>query len=355
MRALLWMVPAGVSVPGGHLVKLEQTTQALKALGVDATASSEERPRLEAADVVHGFGLTPTQLRWVREQGRPIALSTIYCSPRYLRGAPPAVSRTQLRRLTGRSRTGLALLGAALGGTIPDKCSEVIAFERQLALSYESADILLPDSVRQAEHITSELSTTTPARCVPNAVNPQLLASSTAGLAPLARRDTVLCVGRFEPRKNQLGLIRALRGADYQVVLTGPRHPDHRAYWERCRREASGNVRVLPRRSLAELVELYARARVHVLPSWGETTGLVSLEAAAMGCNVVVSTQGYADEYFADLAWYCEPRRRTSIRAAVDEAYRSRARPELRERVLTEYTWERTAEATLQGYEMITP
>ena len=64
----------------------------------------------------------------------------------------------------------------------------------------------------------------------------------------------------------------------------------------------------------------YAAARVHALPSWIETCGLVSLEAALAGCNVVVSTAGHELEYFRDLAYYCDPANPASIRRAVVQA-----------------------------------
>jgi glycosyltransferase involved in cell wall biosynthesis len=60
---------------------------------------------------------------------------------------------------------------------------------------------------------------------------------------------------------------------------------------------------------------------VHVLASWFETTGLVSLEAAMMDCNVVVTKKGDTVEYFSDMAYYCEPDDINSIRNAIEKAY----------------------------------
>jgi glycosyltransferase involved in cell wall biosynthesis len=345
------MVPEGKTVPGGHLVFVEQTAVALRQLGIEADVSFDELPDVGSYDVVNGVGLKPYQVRWCRQHHTPTALSTIYCSPRYLRAAPdssPAVLRSAARK----SRDALRFGAAALGGDLARRCDEYRAADRELALSYESADVLLPNSVRQGTHLTEELSTTTPWHYVPHCANPEIYNRS-AAWSPFDERDIVAYVGRFEPRKNQLGLIRALNGTKYRVVLTGPRHPHHAGYWEQCCQEAASNVSILPRQKLADLVKLYASARVHVLPSWGETTGLVSLEAALMGCNVVVSTQGYADEYFGDLAWYCDPGDRESIVAAVGQAYSAPWRHELRDKVLTDFTWANTAEASAEGYSLI--
>ena len=90
-----------------------------------------------------------------------------------------------------------------------------------------------------------------------------------------------------------------------------------------------------------------------MLPSWFETTGLVSLEAALCGCNIVSTSQGYARDYFADFAWYCDPARSSSIRDAVEQAWASPPRPKLIDRVLANYTWEHTARESLRAYEMV--
>jgi glycosyltransferase involved in cell wall biosynthesis len=352
VKVLLWMVPEGRTVPGGHLVVLEQTVAALQRVGIHAVVGFDERPDLSSYDVVNGVGLKPHQVRWCRKNDKPVALSTIYCSPRYLRNVP-GFSGGGLRRVAGKARTALQFGASTFRGTLPERCDAYREVDRALAMSYESADLLLPNSPRQGVHLTEELRTTTPWHYVPYGVDRHTYDRSDSWRTPLGDRKTVLYVGRFEPRKNQLGLLRALNDTEYRVVITGPQHPDHRAYWEECNREASPNVAILPRQELADLIELYAAARVHILPSWGETTGLVSLEAAVMGCNVVVSTQGYSDEYFGGLAWYCEPGDATSIRETVAAAYAAPWRGELREKVLDDFTWERTAEATAEGYAMI--
>ncbi len=56
------------------------------------------------------------------------------------------------------------------------------------------------------------------------------------------------------------------------------------------------------------------------MPSWFETTGLSSLEAAAMGCNIVITRKGDAYEYFGDYAYYCDPESPDSIFKAIEKA-----------------------------------
>lgn len=95
---------------------------------------------------------------------------------------------------------------------------------------------------------------------------------------------------------------------------------------------------------------LYRQARVHALPTFYETTGLVSLEAALSGCAVVTTNRGHAQEYFGDFAWYCNPDDLTSIREAVLSALDSDASHELAALIESRFTWQHTATATLSAY-----
>ena len=90
----------------------------------------------------------------------------------------------------------------------------------------------------------------------------------------------------------------------------------------------------------------YAAASVHVLASFGETPGLVNLEAAAQGCPIVVSDRGAERDYFGDGAIYCDPLDPSSIRAAVGRAIgegRCQRVRSLQGEVASRYTWQAVA------------
>jgi glycosyltransferase involved in cell wall biosynthesis len=159
-------------------------------------------------------------------------------------------------------------------------------------------------------------------------------------------------VARIEGRKNQLNLVRAMQGLPWPLVLAGKPAPNHLNFFEQVKREAGSNVHFPGQIDHALLPALYKAARVHVLVSWMETPGLSSLEAAAMGCDLVVTDRGDTNEYFGDFAHYCEPDSVESIRNAILEAYRKPADTRLREHVLDKFTWQRTAEKTLEGYRL---
>jgi glycosyltransferase involved in cell wall biosynthesis len=155
-----------------------------------------------------------------------------------------------------------------------------------------------------------------------------------------------VCVGRFDARKNQLALVRALKSSSIPVVFIGTAGPNYRGYYERCRREAEGSLfQFLPGMPQHELAGAYAAAHMHVQASWLETPGLTNLEAGLSGCNLVLSDRGSVKEYFGDSVWCCEPDDMPSIRRATVAAFDAPRgfHTDLPLRILQEYTWERSA------------
>jgi glycosyltransferase involved in cell wall biosynthesis len=168
-------------------------------------------------------------------------------------------------------------------------------------------------------------------------------------------RDFVLQVGTISPVKNQLRLIDALFDVPVPIVFIGHTPTAMSDYARQCRARADerGNVLFINHLAATELPGIYALAAVHALPSWRETPGLVSLEAAACGCRIVSTSIGSAREYFEDGAWYCHPSDVQSIRTATLAALEAPATDALRRRVLTRFTWRQAGEATLASYERI--
>jgi glycosyltransferase involved in cell wall biosynthesis len=102
-----------------------------------------------------------------------------------------------------------------------------------------------------------------------------------------------------------------------------------------------------------QLINYYCKAKVHALPSWFETTGLSSLEAAAMGCNIVITDKGDTVEYFGEDAFYCDPDSPQSIRSAVEQAAASNEKESLMNKIFTHFTWRQTAKQTLEAYQEV--
>lgn len=332
------------------MVQMLSTAAALRKIGVDAHTFSGPNPDLTTVAIVHGFGLNTIELRVARRLGIRTVLSTIYWSRTY-RAEIYAVGGRAPTRTLGRLRTGAILAKAALFGPNALARRAAVYSDADLVAAYESADLLLPNSVAEARSIQAELGVTTPMRVVPNAVDEELL--DLRG-NPREERSTVLCLGRLEPHKNQLGVIRALSRTGLPVEIVGPVHPHHQRYETLCREAAAGsNVRLVGPIEHSNLGPTLSRARVSVLASWFETTGLASLEAGAAGANVVTTDRGHAREYFSDLAWYCNPAHDSSIRTAVMAAWETPPNGRLRARIAQRFTWRHAADATLDGYRAV--
>jgi glycosyltransferase involved in cell wall biosynthesis len=209
------------------------------------------------------------------------------------------------------------------------------------------AILLLPNSEMEYDQLAKLYKTLPGYAVVPNGVDAAVFQR---GNSNRKEELLVLCVARIEGIKNQLNLVKALNNTRYQLVIIGAPAPNQLAYYEACRKVAAGNITFTGPLPQQEVVGWYRRARVHVLPSWFETCGLATLEAAAMGCNVVVSDRGYTRAYCGDDAVYCDPASPAAILEAVTKAAAGGDNSTFREKILTHYTWQSAAVATAGAY-----
>ena len=303
--------------------------------------SEKTDSELGGFDVVHAFAAPRQQLRRARAAGAAVVISPIWVSADYRY----AQADSTAGRLRGATR-GARVAHSTFQRGIDETAKRLREATFQKALLFELADLLLPNSLLEAEQIRSDLGVSTPMHVVPNGFDARIFTPPSAGRERLG----VAFVGRIEPHKNQLGLIRELRGTGIPLTIAGPDHPDHSAYCAQCRREADESVTFLPGGDEQAVRDVYQSARVHALPSWFETTGLSSLEAAGTGCAIVTTSRGYAREYFGEHALYCDPGRKGSIRDAIRTALAQGPSEALRPLILEKFTWTRAAEATLAGY-----
>jgi glycosyltransferase involved in cell wall biosynthesis len=208
--------------------------------------------------------------------------------------------------------------------------------------------MLLPNSASEYTRLFRAFGVEQRYRVIPNAIDPRVFSPPT----PPGPREKglVLCVGRIEGLKNQRTLIRALNGTEFKVMIIGSASANHMGYYEACRAAAAPNISFAGPMSQQELAALYSRAQVHVLPSWFETTGLSTMEAAAMGCAIVITDKGDQREYFGDQAFYCDPAEPATILQAVRQAAAAPPDGKLQQKIHLEYTWERAAELTASAY-----
>jgi glycosyltransferase involved in cell wall biosynthesis len=364
MKILMQSRRTVFSAPGGDTVQLLQTREQLQSLGCTVEISTDLEPKLGGFDLVHLFNVTRpqetyTQALNAKRQNIPIALSTIYVSfAEFDRQSRGGVLGLASRWLDDNHIEYMKIAGRAVrnrewhAGSI--RCL-LKGRNRLIRETLGLANVLLPNSHSELGRLGAHFDVVTNKRIVivPNGVDPRLFSPSSNSHEDEQYRGCVLCVARIEGVKCQLELVRAMRTLPWKLVLVGAPALNHEHYYRQVLQEAGDNVEVLGWREHKSLPSLYRASRVHVLASWGETTGLSSLEAAAVGRNIVITAKGDTREYFQDHAYYCTPGSVESIRESVEAAYNDAPNPSLRKRVLDNFTWRRAAEETLRGYEMI--
>ncbi|MCL2330847.1 MAG: hypothetical protein FWC56_06055, partial [Phycisphaerae bacterium] len=244
-----WLVRENLlEQPGGDTTQILQTAEALRRSGAGDNSDvrepitidfvSSRRPDFAGYDLVHLFHLdrlweNEPHCRQLQAQRRPAVLSTIYWpADAFDRGGRAglqgllarAIGSEGYRSLRLLQRWALDLRRAFRQGGVHRPTWN---FRRSARYCLETMSVLLPNSRAEQEVIEAELDVQRPTVVVPNAVGQEFLQTpagcedvlGAASSTPV--RQGVLCVGRIEPRKNQLALIRAVRKSDIRLTLIG--------------------------------------------------------------------------------------------------------------------------------------
>ena len=353
------------TVPGGDTTQMLMTKEYLEKLGVTVDISTELEPDASNYDIVHAFNLVRPQevylqLRNAKRYRKPTALSTVYCTnDEYDLKARTGIPGV-FARLLGPQRFEYAKVAARMlvngelnKGTLNYFRYGHRSLQKQIC---DMVDMYLPNSESEMHRVIADMKLTRyDYVVVPNAMDANLYRYDSCVVPDELQqfKDCILCVARIEGRKNQLNLVRAVKGLPWKLVLIGQPAPNHVDYYRKIQKEAGSNVVILGYLPLEKLPAYYKIAKVHVLASWMETTGLSSLEAGAMGCNLVITDKGDTRDYFGNDAFYCEPDSVESMRVAIIKAHQCAKNLALRERIVKDYRWERTAERTYDGYRKV--
>lgn len=167
--------------------------------------------------------------------------------------------------------------------------------------------------------------------------------------------DFVLSVGRIEPRKNQLNLIRALKDSCAKLVIIGSPVSDYRGYYEECKTEGADRTLFIDRLDHGDplLKSAYKSCKCFVSQGWFETPGLAALEAALAGANIATTDKGCTKEYFRDFAEYFNPADINDMKRAVKKALDKEKSGLLREHVKKEFLWDIAARKNIEVYKNI--
>jgi len=171
----------------------------------------------------------------------------------------------------------------------------------------------------------------------------------------------LLTVGRLEPRKNHLALVRAyaqLATPRPPLVVVGQRDFSFQAVFDEVKALGlQDEVRFFDRVSDSELPALVRHAQVFVYPSFAEGFGMPIAEAMASGVAVVTANSTALPEVAGDVALVADPDDPAAIarqitRFLADPALRAQAGA-LGPGQVAGYTWPAAAKvfvAALRGY-----
>ncbi len=353
LRILMQNRANAFSHRGGDTVVMERLASGLRNLGATVDFDTTGQVRLEDYDLVHLFNfatpqVTETYARRCVAAKVPYVVTTMYedrpmffnqmielyrAFEQYLAMGQP---RSKWNDLARRAR----------------ECTPALRWENTWTAINASALIATGEKERDAL-----------AKDYPDAKRIELYrmgweVSGKTDDGSLFRRETglsdfILCVGRLETRKNQLMLMKALEESDLDLVFATSGftyQPEYEALVKSFKRR--GRTIFLSQLSPEMLTSAYAACRIHALPSWYELPGMVSLEAAGHGKNIVVTKCGTAENYFGSEAFYCEPDNPPSVYNAVMAAYYSPVSPKL-QALAQACTWERATERVYEVYQQV--
>lgn len=347
------------TIRGGDTVQMEQTAAALQQFGVAVTIvlSNDKNIDYRQYNLIHFFNvIRPADILFhIRKSKLPFVLSPVYVEYNEQAGDAAAGFQHRILSFMGKHfREYVKTIGRLVRNKEKIVSSEYFFRGHQRSIEYilSHCCYLLPNSESEYKRLKRDFGAAGKYHVIPNAVDISVFHQKDT-VHHIRDAGTVLCVARFEPRKNQLNVIRALNNTGYKVTFAGNIAPNHQAYYQACREEAGSNIFFMEFASPHKIASLLQQHAVHVLASWFETTGLSSLEAVACGCNIVITDKGDTADYFGKHAFYCDPADPASIKTAVDKAAAAPVDKAFMEAVKEHYNWEIAARETSRVYKKV--
>lgn len=146
-----------------------------------------------------------------------------------------------------------------------------------------------------------------------------------------------------DDRKNVKRLILAAEKYNFKLRLAGRLRNEKEKEKINTWLKASNNVEYLGFLSKEDLINEYSKAKVFALPSINEGVGLVALEAASYGCDIVVTNVGGPQEYYGEYAKKVNPLSVNEIGNGIRFFLDGNTyQPQLKEYIVTNYNLDKT-------------
>jgi glycosyltransferase involved in cell wall biosynthesis len=343
--------------PGGDTVQIQETVAHLSKMGVQADIFlTNNNINFDTYDIVHFFNLIrPADIiRHLKKINVPLAVSPVLVDysefDKYYRKGFQKMffSYAGAGTIEYLKTAARWLMGKDM---FPGFFYLLNGHSRSMKLVLGNTKMLLPNSDSELQKCLQLSPAGISSHIVPNGVNTEIFNGAVND--PGKDASLIICAARIEGIKNQLTLIRALNNTKYKLMLIGAPSAGASAYYKQCRKEAADNIIFTGQLTQSELKHYYQRAKVHILPSWFETCGLSSLEAASLNCNIVITSKGFAKDYFGANAYYCDPASEVSVFNAVEQAVAAPVNHFFSQHIRNEFTWMKAAAETLKAYQTL--
>lgn len=339
--------------PGGDTIQIEKTAEHLKEIGVSVEIGlCNQVYDYKSFDIVHFFNIIrPADIIFHIKNSPKNVISPIYVD----------YTETEIHTGTFLRSTLTRILGSDAIEYLKAIAKHILGKEKIISKEYfywghkKSVNYILSQVNAVLPNSFSELTRLEEKYKIPNKiarfkiVNAVEITSEKI-ISQEKYVGSIICVGRIERRKNQLNLIRAVKNLETPCFIIGKPSLNDIDYYNQCLKEAGENTFFIDHLPQKEIYGIMKAASVHVLPSWFETTGLVSLEAAYYGCKIVITDKGDQREYFEDFAFYCDPAEVKSIKNAILKALENPFNEKFKEKIRKDYTWKNTAQQTKDAY-----
>jgi glycosyltransferase involved in cell wall biosynthesis len=375
--------------PGGDRTQIILTKEALERLYSDVhiEINCEINPtNIDNYDIVHLFNLdwvceTYPQAVWAKKHKKPLVLSAIHHSEKevlryekeyrfdYRRVVNEIIPSQPLRDMLKNIYRAVFNDKRKIRPTILQLIKGIRNQQREiLSLS----DIVLVQTILEAEDIQKDLgSVDFKWRKVINGVNVKKFTEAKPDLfkkymseRKFRATKIILNVGRIEPRKNLLSIIKAFLELkeenneynDFKLVIISEknkRSPEYLYGFERYLKKYPNDIIYCGRQEQDFIASAMKYEGIFINASWFETSGLVALESAVAGMVPIV-TGDRAKEYLGNNAVYCDPGSIQDIKDAILKAsHMKRLDNAVINELSAKYNWDETAKQTYQVYKDI--
>lgn len=356
MKVLLLIRRGYRQYTGGDTIQVEKTAEYLKKFGVHVEImESGESLSARRYDLLHFFNLgRPYDLYpYLNSLRAPLIISSLFVDYREYDVRGRFWPMRDIMAFLGRNNAEYLKSSAKiLLGQIPHSAWPYLKDGHRKAIQkvLQNADCLITATGSELERIyayTNILPANTDV--VPLGIDPIFFTKD----LPWHRRKGILSVGRLEGLKNQAKLIQAAQKLDAPLTLVGKPGKNAFLYNWYLRWLDSQQVTFTGYVRPERLLDLYLEHRVHAQPSWFETTGLASLEAAAAGCRIVVTNRGDTAEVFGVYALYCDPSNLLDITENLLLALETPPAPEQREYFYEHNSWDNSIRKLISVYQRV--